>query len=262
MKSGAESDQAAFDELFLYCSSKIDPEVIARCCPGDPGYKGYVKEWNRIWRDRIIPRRSNFEISETVGLTMWDEGLDAEMFRFRCFTNAVALKLMCVHLQEPVFDLNYPLIRLLTDTILLSDKNAFMKLRAAVESARRVCSAGAIELADALPWICHAQLLLASFQEGASQLRMLARRVIEEENTFRKEAEGGLISGVFLFGLTVFQTCHPLWLNLSTSLLTPHRTVEEIALILDGLSEYHRDKDTVGGSQVFGEEHLRVFRLT
>jgi hypothetical protein len=250
---------SAFDELFLFCASKISPDVIARSCPSDPGYKAYVNEWHAIWRDRKVPIKSNFEISETVGLTMWDESRDAEFLWFRCFANSVALKLMCVHRQEVVFDLNYPLICLLTDMIGLRDTIAVKRLQDAVEAAQHECVTAGIDLADGLPWLAHTRLLLAALTGNTDQLGTLATRAIEAENQFRTVAAGGPISHVFLLGLTTFETLHPVWKDSSSSLLAPHRATADISFILNGISKYKPAEGSIRRDLMFGKDDFQVF---
>ena len=249
---------SAFDDLFLKCTSQISPEAITRWCPGDPGYKSYVKEWQQIWRSKRVPTESNFEVSETVGLTLWEANSDPEFLRFRCFTNSVALKLMCVHRQEVVFDLNYPLIRLLSDIISLRDHAAMKLFTYAIEVAERECAAG-IEFLHAVPWLAHTRLLAAALNGNTNDLPNLSRHVIDMDKEFRASVGRFSVSGTFLLSLTSFDTLHPIWVSLSKNLLAPHCDIEGVALILDAFSDFQPPKGSIQSDGPSQNEDLRAF---
>ena len=76
----------------------VTAEHVADYAPNDPGYWEYVHCWTALLRPGAVPAERSFELSETIGLTGWDDPASYEQperFRqFRRFTSAVATALI------------------------------------------------------------------------------------------------------------------------------------------------------------------------
>ena len=69
--------------LFQYTQSRVTDQDIIDYCPGDPGYLNYVKLWTQIKHSGSIPQKTDFDLSEVIGLTGWatpEEEKDPERF--------------------------------------------------------------------------------------------------------------------------------------------------------------------------------------
>lgn len=253
---------ASLSKLFHYCREHVDADCVARHCPNDPGYKAYVREWQGILQSGTMPSASNFEISETVGLTMWvDEECSADFLRFRCFTNSVALPLMCCAHEEVVFDLNYPLVRLLSDTIVLQDGRLLLLLEPAVESCFELCRQSPRYSAEFVPWCAYALTLVAACRGNSSEVSRWAAQTINLEAGWRHSEGGDLAaSDLFLFGITSFNSLHPAWFALTELLLPRYRDCEPVALILDALASFCIGPKTILKLPLLNEAQLAAFR--
>lgn len=248
----------AMNLLFDYCCSRINKELIEKYCPGDPGYKDYVREWSKVLETRTVPSVSNFDISETVSLTDWSEDLEEGFLRFRCFTNSVAVQMMCIHGQEKiVFHLNYPLVRLFADSIQLRDKQLMLNLADAVHEASAACRNGQWHLIEYVPWCHFTELLIAALRDEAT-VEQLAERVVASDAQLRRdEHQYNVVHPAAVLGLTNFDTLHGLWQSLGSQLLTPYMEVGWVGLLLTSLSEY---PVTIRTTPNVDNELLRLFR--
>jgi len=252
----------SFQDLFGYCCKHVNEQVVAQHCPGDPGYKTYVREWSRILAKGQIPEASNFEISETVGMTMRNDSDYTEDFlRFRCFTNSVALQLITCRRKEVVFDLNYPLVRLLSDTIYLQDKRLLFLLKPAFESSFQLCGADPTWMGEFVPWWAYGLTLLAACRGDEPEMLRWAMQTITSESKLRHSESGQFaLSDTFLFGVTGFDSLCAVWIRLTNLLLVSYRNHEPVALILDALSEYCVEPKSADSMPPLNEKSLRVFR--
>ena len=119
--------KSASRELFHRASLQVTAKDISDFCPNDPGYADYVREFQRILSSGNLPIRSDFDISETIGLTRWVEAADEidpiRFRRFRIFTTAVGLAVL-VGPEGPSESNppNYLAIRLIEDAYALHDE--------------------------------------------------------------------------------------------------------------------------------------------
>lgn len=247
--------------LFNYCRQYVDESIISRFCPADPGYKAYVQEWSDILRKGSIPEESNFEVSETVGLTMWADTTSPDFLRFRCFTNSVALPLMCVRHAEVVFDLNYPLARLLSDTVFLQDARLLLLIKSAIEACYECCRQSPRWSSEFVPWCAYALTLVAACRGDEPNLTEWAARTVDLEAELRRSISGdSQISDMFLFGTASYGTLLPVWFALTELLLPAYRYCESVALILDALGSYHVEPSAKRRLLPMRPEHLTVFQ--
>ena len=132
------------DALFQYARSRVTDQDIVDFTPSDPGYPDYVKLWTQIRRSGSIPRQSEFDLSEVIGLTGWvepEQVSNPERFRcYRRFTSAVGVALLHYgNGSESVRVANYLARDLLIDLDPMSERHLSL-LRSTAESTREVLS--------------------------------------------------------------------------------------------------------------------------
>jgi hypothetical protein len=117
----------AIRELFEYALRHVTAKDISDFCPGDPGYGDYVRAFNAILESSTLPKEADFDITETIGLTIWskaDDWPDPVRFRrFRTLTNAVGIALLVEDANGAEQNLrpNYLAIRSIEDAHALQD---------------------------------------------------------------------------------------------------------------------------------------------
>ncbi|QOV89343.1 hypothetical protein [Humisphaera borealis] len=200
---------AACEELFNYATDLVTQDDVAAFAPNDPGYPNYVREWLEIRDSRSIPLRTNFEITETVGLTRWvdaDAGPDSDRFRrFRVFTNAVALGMsVSGRAHDDDFPPNYTLISLMDDAAALQDAALWRLLLPAFEEAYAAWTQQRSR--EALFGLLALLLVHAHLGTTNDVLAHLAERLIEMESGCPAR-----VPEVFLFGCTCYDQLNDHW---------------------------------------------------
>jgi hypothetical protein len=138
--------EAGCVRLFEYAVRQVTPADVVQYAPDDPGYSDYVREWTRIVDSREVPSESNFELTETIGLTRWADAqreTDPRRFRwFRALTNSVGGVLLVADLvAEELMPANYVAINLIDDAIALDDRELFERTGMAFDELHEVLRA-------------------------------------------------------------------------------------------------------------------------
>jgi hypothetical protein len=191
-------------------------EDISRFCPSDPGYGDYVRAFTAILESGTLPERADFDITETVSLTIWGDVerergllLDPVRFRrFRTFTNAVGIAFFIDDIEgvEDNLTPNYLAIRLIEDVHGLQDETLLRMLPGAfTELQQSVTKSG--WRPEEVPFLLLGQLLLAflGFPPTAD-----IPRLIEELKTEAAQHEARS-SGAFFWGCTFHDQLHERW---------------------------------------------------
>lgn len=195
--------------LFEYAARFVTTDDVAAFAPGDPGYPNYVRAFNSILASHELPRRADFDITETIGLTRWcnaDREKDPERFRrFRVFTNAVGMAL-CVRGEgsDDSMPANYLAISLIDDADALRDRELLGLLVPAFDEFHEVLRG---QNSEESPFLLLG-LLLAKAQLGSpdQEIAELADRIMSEESKYF-----GRASSDFLWGCTFFNQLHRRW---------------------------------------------------
>jgi hypothetical protein len=226
------------DALFQYTRSRVTDQDIVDFSPGDPGYPNYVKLWTQIRRSGSIPRQSDFDLSEVIGLTGWaepEQESDPERFRcYRMFTSAVGVAL--IHYgndSESVRVANY-LARDLVIDLDSKSKQHLSLLRAVAESTRELLST--TNLDEGYPFFTFASMILAQKARDWSVAEVAATQFINDENAVRQDESLNwmVTDDRFLLGMCNYDQLHDNWITFAASLRNPNAH-EDTQLVIDAL---------------------------
>lgn len=228
--------------LFEYTRSRVTEREIADFSPNDPGYPDYVRLWTEIHRSGLIPERTQFDLSEVIGLTAWadpDDYAEPERFRsYRRFTSAVGLAL--IHFGNDSDDVrvaNYLARDLLIDLDRTGGGGEHLRLMKRVfPSSRAVLAAAGYE--NGYPFFSLGMMILAQIDGDWESADAAAAQLIEDESEVRRSDELGylVIDNRFLFGLSNYDQLHRDWQALAEELRNP-RGDESTQLVIDALGE-------------------------
>lgn len=224
--------------LFEYVRSKVSDQDILDFPPNDPGRTDYIRLWTKIWDTGEIPRKSEFDLSEVIGLTGWADSekvRDPKRFRnFRRFTSVVGIALL--HYGNPsdeVRPANYLAHDLITD-LDRSDKPCLALLRGAFLTTREVLLAGMQE--SEYPFFTFGSMILAQIAKDWRSSESYATQLIEDEAAVRKNGNlnYAVVNGHFLLGLTNFDRFHKDWITFAHELRnkTDHEATQ---LVMDAI---------------------------
>jgi hypothetical protein len=219
-------------DLFRYAAGFVSAEDIAAFAPGDPGYKNYVLAFNKILTTGALPRRADFDITETIGLTRWsdaDREKNPERFRrFRTFTNSVGVAL-CVASQRDDDSLpaNYSAISLINDAQALQDRKLLGLLLPTFEEFYKVFYSD--NSPESLFLLLGYLLVMIRLDAPQNAVDEVAIRIMNEEREYEEKA-----SEHFFWGRTFFDQLHKVWKRHARDLLiaqTPAMTRLRSALL-------------------------------
>jgi len=227
--------KSACFELFEYASQHVSPKDISDFCPSDPGYPDYVREFTAILSSRIPPTKSNFDITETIGLTRWADAnhqRDAIRFRwFRTFTNSVGIAI-CSGSEGPndCMPPNYFGISLLNDALALRDAQ-LLRLLSPVFSDLHQRLYESAWFSEEAPFFLLGQLVLAfmGFAPGADIARLTEELIAEATH------HAGYASPDFLWGCTFFDQLHNRWKHLVELSFPRNADTDWITVLRDAL---------------------------
>lgn len=208
---------------------------VADFCPDDPGYARYVRVFTRLLSEPSPPLTSNFEISETIGLTRWGDAekeTDPIRFRrFRVFTNAIGIAITVLG-DGPSEDLPpiYLAGSLLDDSFVLGDAE-LLKLLPPVLAALHDRILGNEWFSGEVPFMTLGELLLA-LKKSAPKIDTedLATRVISEASKERRWARSE-----FFWGCTNYNQLHDRWRHLVEQVFPTDASNTEVAALRDAL---------------------------
>lgn len=231
--------------LFELTRKRITRKHIEDYSPADPGYPDYVKLWRRIHKTGDVPQKSEFDLSEVIGLTGWatpdgwypsDEADHSERFKaYRRFTSAVAVVLLMYgNDSESVRIPNYLARDLLVDTS-LEDREHFDAVRGVLPVVRQILLETNYE--EEYPFYSMGSLLMAYFAEDYSELPSLAKQVIEDDDVVRKKPllKRGVWDSRLLFGLTNHGQLNKDWMMLISKLTNPVND-ENLQLVIEAFA--------------------------
>jgi hypothetical protein len=228
------------DALFQYTRSRVTDQDIVDFSPGDPGYPDYVKLWTQIRRSGAIPRQSEFDLSEVIGLTGWakpEQERDPERFRcYRRFTSAVGVALLHYgNNSESVRVANY-LARDLVIDLDPTSKRHLSLLRSVAESTREVLST--TNLDEGYPFFTFVSMILAQKARDWSGAEVAATQLINDENAVRQnESLNWMVTDDrFLLGLCNYDQLHHDWISFAETLRNPNAH-EDTQLVIDALKK-------------------------
>lgn len=224
--------------LFQYTQSRVTDQDIIDFSPGDPGYGDYVKLWTQIRRSGSIPRETEFDLSEVIGLTGWanpEEWDDPERFRnYRRFTSAVGVALLHEgNDSESVRVANYLARDLIVDLDSTSKRHLAL-LRDVAASTRLVLST--TNLDDGFPFFTFISMILAQRAGDWQVSEQAAAQLIEDDSVVRanESLNWRVQDDRFLLGLSNYDQLHADWISLARGLENPNNH-EETQLVVDAL---------------------------
>jgi hypothetical protein len=196
-------------ELFDYAARFVTADDVSAYAPSDPGYPEYVRTFDAILAAGEPPAHSNFEITETIGLTRWaDANLERDpprFRRFRTFANAVgvALRVAGVLADDDIAG-NYLAINLIEDAHELRDAELLRLLGPAFDAVHKTLRD---QSSGEAPFLSLGRLLVAA-ELGSSdrELSTLAVRVAVEAFTTRIDG-----ATEFLWDCTYFDQLRRHW---------------------------------------------------
>ena len=178
---------------------------------------------------------SDFDITETIGLTRWVEAERAKdptrFRRFRIFVNSVGV---CISTgpegPSELMPPNYFGISLLDDAMALQDA-ALLRLLSPVfvDFHQRLVETG--DCVEEAPFLLLGQVILAflGFAPG-SDPAALCEQLIAEESRYTGRASPG-----FLWGCTSYNSLHHRWRHFAETSFPQNAGSESIALVRDAL---------------------------
>ncbi len=226
--------------LFEWTRSRVSEQHISDFSPGDPGYASYVRLWTHIYRSGEIPRKSEFDLSEVIGLTGWvnvDDINDPARFRaYRRFTSAVAVALVTFgNDTESVRGGNYLARDLLID-IELEEQEHFELVRQVLPLVRDTLKEIGYE--EEYPYFTFASLILAHEAGDYEESFKLAKQLRQDESDVRESEalEYAIQSSQFLFGLTNHDLVQADWIRFARRITNP-KNDQVLQSIMDALTE-------------------------
>lgn len=226
--------------LFQYTQSRVIEQDIIDFSPGDPGYPDYVKLWTQIRCSGSIPKQTEFDLSEVIGLTGWakpEEWTNPERFRnYRRFTSAVGVALLHYgNDSESVRVGNYLARDLVIDQDATSKQHLSL-LRSVVVATRQVLST--TNLDEGYPFFTFASMILAQKARDWEASESAATQLIEDEAAVRQNESlnWSIQDDRFLLGLSVYDQLHKDWISFARFLKNPNKH-EDTQLVIDALTQ-------------------------
>ena len=229
------------DALFQLTRMRVTERHILDFSPADPGYPSYVRLWKQILQTGEVPRHSDFDLSEVIGLIGWEPATDlAKPSRFRDyrrFCSAVGVALITFgNDTESVRPANYLARDLIVDTH-VDDREHFNAVRNVFPLVRDVLIGTNQE--EGYPFFTFGSLILAHMAGEYDQMQSLASQLVEDDAAVRnnESLNWSVIDSRFLFGLTVYDQLNRDWIRVAKSLTNPADDLD-IQLVIDSLSVY------------------------
>ncbi|WP_050030128.1 hypothetical protein [Verrucomicrobium sp. BvORR034] len=224
-------------KLFAYAVNEVTPRDVWDFSPNDPGFPGYVREFTAILKSRKLPQDADFDITETIGLTMWGDAeteKDPVRFRrFRVFTNSVGVAL-CAGPAGPPGTMvpNYLVIRLLEDSHALQDAQLLRLLYPVFADLHaRLKHDGWFD--KEAPLLLLGQLMLALMgYADPNDVPALAAKLVKMGSIAEH-----YVSSDFLWSGTNFDQLHAEWKRFVGIAFPENSPIEDVALLRDALLE-------------------------
>lgn len=227
------------ESLFELTRSRVSEQHIADFSPSDPGYDSYVRLWTRIYRSGEIPKQTEFDLSEVIGLTGWAKPTDFDdpnRFReYRRFTSAVGSALIeSGNDTERVRVGNYLARDLIVD-IDIDDVKHFESVRLVFPVLRETLLKTNND--KQYPYFTLGSLILAQMAGDIAESETLAAQLIEDDATVRKNDSINWIiqDSRFLFGLTNYDQLNSDWITWVLELENPNGD-SNLTLVIDAFS--------------------------
>lgn len=230
-------------EFFELTRSKVTEQDIVDYSPGDPGYPDYVRLWKHIHQSGEVPRKTEFDLSEVIGLTGWvnpNNQKDPERFRnYRRFTSAVGLLLL--HFGNPseqVRPANYLARDLIVDLEQTNAKTILLMRKLFSITRAQLILAGD---ENQYPFFTFGEMILAQVVKDYKVADSAASQLIEDEAIVRQSDSMRYLvqNDNFLLGLTNYDQLHQDWLKFAYELVNPNKH-EDTQLVIDALERIKR----------------------
>jgi len=228
------------DTLFQLTRSRITERHISDFSPADPGYKSYVRLWTRIFRSGEIPRQSEFDLSEVIGLTGWALPSDLNQpnrFRdYRRFTSSVGVALITFgNDSDSVRVANYLARDLIVDSH-INDREHFDAVRNVFPLVRETLIQTNYE--EEYPFFTLGSLILAHMAADFDAMPPIASQLIDDEASVRnnESLNWSVENPRFLFDLTNYDQLNRDWVNLTKTLTNPTDDTN-VQLVMDTIAE-------------------------
>lgn len=228
------------DTLFQLTRRRITKRHISDFSPADPGYESYVRLWTQIFCSGEIPKQSEFDLSEVIGLTGWEPLTDLSQpsrFRdYRRFTSSVGVALITFgNDSESVRVANYLARDLIVD-VHISDREHFDAVRNVFPLIRKTLIQTNHE--EEYPFFTLGSLVLAHMAGDIDEMPTLASQLIDDDASVRNNEtrNWNIQDSRFLFGLTNYDQLNRDWLNLKNSLTNPTDD-PNVQLVIDAFTE-------------------------
>lgn len=223
----------SFFELFHYAASRVSARDVESFAPDDPGYHDYVREFQQIVKHRSLPTTASFDVTETIGLTLWNDPekmRSPDRFRrFRTLTNAVDLALVARG-SDHQFVLNYCLGLLIYDAISLKDAALNDQILVAFDDLPSLPQL--IDPEDSLV-IALARILVRYLTgQRLEDIPAMGTQLIAAEAEVPKVS-----SGDFLWGCTFFNQLRSVWNKSIQSLIPDGDAHSDVAVLRGALLE-------------------------
>ncbi len=226
--------------LFEWTRERVSERQISDYSPSDPGYASYVRLWTRIHRSGEIPKQSEFDLSEVIGLTGWadaDDFREPKRFRaYRRFTSAVAVALITLGNDTESVRIGNYLARDLLIDVALEDQDHFRLVRAVLPVVRETLKETGYE--EEYPFFSFASLILAQQASDFEEVTTLAAQLLQDESDVRNNEtmQYAIESSRFLFGLTNYDQLNADWLRFASELSNPTND-PSLQLFIQALTE-------------------------
>ena len=224
--------------LFEYTRSRVTDQDIIDYSPGDPGYPDYVNLWTAIRRSGVIPKETEFDLSEVIGLTGWgqpEEEKDPERVRcYRRFTSSVGIALLHYGNDSScVRPANY-LARDLIIDLDRSCKTHLRLVRQVVVATRDTLLANGFE--EDYPFFTFARMILSQIAGSWLDAEAAATQLLIDEDAVRKNESLNMMiaDDRFLLALSSFDQVHQDWVSFANDLRNPN-SHEDTQLVIDAL---------------------------
>ena len=229
------------DTLFQLTRRLITERHIRDFSPADPGYESYVQLWTRILRTGEIPEKSEFDLSEVIGLTGWASPTDfnqpSQFREYRRFTSAVGVALITFgNESESVRVANYLARDLIVDSH-VNDREHFDAVRNVFPLVRETLLQTNYE--EEYPFFTLGSLILAHMAGDIDEMQTLASQLIDDDASVRnnESLSWSVQDSRFLFGLTNYNQLKADWVTLASSLKNPSND-PNIQMVMDTFAEY------------------------
>lgn len=225
--------------LFDILRQRVTEQDIRDFSPGDPGYPAYVRLWLQILATGEVPRKSEFDLTEVIGMTGWASPnyfpCPRRFCTYRLLTSSVACHLYLTgNCSEDVRPANYTAIRLINDVKILEDAELSSLVGSVLcEVAESLKSQEWLE--EEHPFFHAAEMIWAQRIGDYQRSANAANALIRSDQIVRQHHDFFAGDSRFLYGLTVYDQLYAEWHQALSELTNPNSS-EDLQLVIETLS--------------------------